>query len=198
MVLAEKPKLNGAIGPKESLAFVVPPRALATCERGISPAHKEIIERRLVELNILEEDIHAPFMEKPNPHSGSEGQYYLEGTFGEYEVYAYTLGPNKTTSIHHHPEGMTERIEVIAGEALIKLNDEVNPFKNAIIGSNVRHQCSTAGSSAVILAITHNPNKIPKEEIHRRPFDSWEADWEKDKERGIDIPEAVPDILEAA
>jgi len=156
-----------------------------TAEGKLDPSYQALIKDTIIALQVIPKGQAAVVNAIFHPHENSSGQYHFEGTFGSYETYAYYLPPGESTSRHAHDA--TEYYFLLAGTYTLRLNEEeaslsVLNSRFVIVGPGVEHQGLAGDGGALVVTVTHNPDTIPKDQLHIY-HDSWKKDWEMEKEQ---------------
>lgn len=153
----------------------------------LHPSYEKLIRDTITALQVVPDGEEFAVALTPRPHENSSGQYHFEKKFGPYETYAYYLPPGQTTS--HHAHEAIEFYFLVGGVYTLRLNEEEVPLmvpdsRFVIVGPGVEHQGKAGNEGALVVTVTHNPNNIPKGDLHMY-HDSWKKEWEKEKETVI-------------
>lgn len=133
--------------------------------------YKELIVRKISELEFVLLDSELKLFESPNPHNGSEAAYLLEQFMGEDWVLASHLEPKRKTSKHKHINPMgTEQYYWLAGEAILNIEgedlllDSKHDFR--AVPLDTFHQLRTEDSFVLTLIVMKNAKSVPAEKRH--------------------------------
>lgn len=133
--------------------------------------YKELIVRKIVELDIVLPESELNILEDPKSHNGSEALYLLEQFIDGDLVLVSFLGPNRKTSKHLHRDPMgTEQYYSLAGEAILTVGKEElvldRQYNFRVVPLDTAHQLRTRDNFALTLIVMKNAELVPAENLH--------------------------------
>jgi len=132
--------------------------------------YRQLVEDILNKADIFQTRGQLTFFHIPKRHKGSEAYYLVEEMLnGGHIVYLSYLKPDSKTTVHKHPDSITESYFQLAGSSFLKLDNNFLELRQGYaltVLQDAPHQLITRDAPSLTFIIMRNAGLVQPEKLH--------------------------------